>query len=111
MGISIGSDSPYAAAADLLSKNKKAEGIKETLNNKNATDEELMDACKSFESYMLEQVFKSMESTVPKSEEEENNPYLSQFGDMLYEKVAEDATKNNSFGLAQMLYESMKRNS
>lgn len=109
MGISIGSDLPYPSA-DLLSNNKKAEGIKETLNNSAATDEELMDACKSFESYMLEQVFKSMESTVPKSEEEENNEYLSQFGDMLYEEYAEDATESQSFGLAQMLYDSMKRN-
>ncbi len=110
MAISIGSASPYAAA-DLINRDRKAESIKTTINNSSATDEELMEACKSFESYMLEQVFKSMKSTVSKSEEEENNPYLSQFGDMLYEEYAKSATENQSYGLAQMLFEAMKRNS
>ena len=31
-----------------------------------ATDDELMDACKQFEAYFLEQVFKGMEKTIPK---------------------------------------------
>ncbi len=109
MGISVGADSLYTATSDY--SNKKADSIKNTLNNASASDKELMDACKSFESYMLEQVFKGMESTVPKSEEEENNDYMSQFGDMLYEQYADAATKQNSIGLAQMLYDSMKRNS
>ncbi|MDD3172812.1 MAG: rod-binding protein [Herbinix sp.] len=111
MSISIGSNSLNSVATSLTSNNSKTNSIEATLNNSSATDEELMDACKSFESYMLEQVFKSMESTVPKSEEEENNDYLSQFGDMLYEEYADDATENQGIGLAQMLYESMKRNS
>lgn len=109
MGISIGNNSGYAPSTDY--SNTKADQIKNSLSNGSATEEELMDACKSFESYMLEQVFKSMKSTVPKSEEEENNDYMSQFGDMLYEQYAESATEKQSIGLAQMLYESMKRNS
>lgn len=110
MGISIGSNSPYAAEAGIVSDNSKADKLKEALNNSSASDKDLMDACKSFESYMLEQVFKSMESTVQKSEDEENNDYLNQFGDMQYEQYAKDATENQSIGLAQMLYESMKNN-
>ena len=31
-----------------------------------ATDEELMDVCKEFEAYFLEQMFKAMRNTVPK---------------------------------------------
>ncbi len=111
MDISIGSNSMYSEAAGLLKGTSKTNNIENTLNNSDATDEELLNACKSFESYMMEQVFKSMESTVDKSEEEENNDYLNQFGDMLYEEVAKDATESQGTGLAQLLYESMKRNS
>jgi flagellar protein FlgJ len=109
MGIAIGSDSLYSATTGMVSNKSKTESMETTLNNSAATDEELMAACKNFESYLLEQVFKGMEKTVPKSEEDEN-PYLSQFGDMLYEEYAEKATENEGFGLAKMLYESMKRN-
>lgn len=110
MSISIGSDSLLSTTNNIVSNNSKAKNIETTLNNSSATDEELLEACKSFESYLLEQVFKSMESTVPKSEEEESSDYVSQFKDMMYEQYAEDASENQSIGLAQMLYESMKRN-
>jgi len=109
MGISIGSDSLYAATNGMVNNKTKTESLETTLKNTSADDEELMAACKNFESYLLEQVFKGMERTVPKSEEDEN-PYLSQFGDMLYEEYAEKASENEGLGLAQMLYESMKRN-
>jgi flagellar protein FlgJ len=109
MGISIGSDSLYAATNGMVNNKTKTESMETTLNNTSANDEELMAACKNFESYLLEQVFKGMEKTVPKSEEDEN-PYLSQFGDMLYEEYAEKASENEGLGLAQMLFESMKRN-
>jgi flagellar protein FlgJ len=110
MSISIGSDSIYAASANYLPKSTKTSDLEASLNNtSSATDEELMEACKSFESYLLEQVFKGMEKTIIKDEEEEND-YLAQFGDKLYEEYAEDVTENGSLGIAQMLYESMKRN-
>lgn len=110
MGISIGADSLYQTTAGAAASNSKTDSIEKTLSNKNASDDDLMKACKSFETYMVEQVYKSMESTVQKSEEEENDDYLNQFGDMLYEQYAKDTTENQSMGLSQMLYESMKRN-
>lgn len=110
MGISIGSDSLYSATANMVSDQTKAEALQAKLNSKSSTDEELLEACKSFESYLLEQVFNGMEKTIPKSEDDDN-PYLKQFGGMLYEEYAKDATENGSIGIAQMLYESMKRNS
>ena len=109
MSFSVNNNPIYSQFAEY--NNTKADSIKNTLNNAESTDEELMDACKSFESYMLEQVFKGMKSTVPKSEEEESNDYMTQFGDMLYEEYAQSASEKESIGLAQMLYESMKRNS
>ena len=107
----IGSDSIYAASSNYLSKSVKNSKLEETLSNaKDATDEEMMDACKSFEAYLLEQVFKGMENTIMKDEDEEQNDYLAQFGDKLYEEYAKDASESGSLGIAQMLYDSMKRN-
>ncbi|HWT73942.1 MAG TPA: rod-binding protein [Mobilitalea sp.] len=109
MDISIGSGSQYYSTAN-TSNSAKTDNIESTLKNSSATDEELMNACKSFESYLLEQVFKGMEKTVMKSDEEEQNDYLAQFGDKLYEEYADSATENQGLGIAQMLYDSMKRN-
>ena len=49
-----------------LAKNANASAISSKLSEaagKNATDDELMDVCKQFESYLLEQVYKNMEKT------------------------------------------------
>jgi flagellar protein FlgJ len=67
-----------------------------------------MDVCKSFEAYFVEQMFKEMKKTVPQSNEK--NEYMDYFGDMLYEEYADDVTERGDIGIAQMLYESMKRN-
>lgn len=110
MSIGIGSDSNYNSVANMLGNTTKTDKITSTLNSSEATDEELMDACKSFESYLVEQVFKNMEKTVMKSDDEEENDYLAQFGDMQYESYAEQVTEKGDLGIAQMLYDSMKRN-
>jgi len=110
MSISIGTDSSFYSISNALGNTVNTDKITSTLKNGEATDAELMDACKSFESYLLEQVFKGMEKTVMKDEEEEENDYLTQFGDMLYEEYAEQASESGNLGIAQMLYESMKRN-
>lgn len=78
-------------------------------NLEGANDEELMDACKSFESYLVQQVMKQVKNSVAKSEEDEGE-YMSYFGDMLYEKYAKDITESGELGIAQQLYEAMKRN-
>ena len=92
----------YAAA--------KANELKASLANvENATDEELMQVCKDFESYLVEQVFKSMEKTVQRSDEEENE-YMQYFGDNLYQEYASNIADKGDLGIAQTLYESMKRN-
>ncbi len=90
----------YAAA--------KADDLKQSLNNiNNASDEELMQVCEDFESYLVEQVFKAMEKTVGKDEEE--NEYMQYFGDNLYQEYAADIADKGDLGIAQTLYESMKR--
>lgn len=76
----------------------------------NATDEELMDVCKTFESYFLEQMFKGMMKTIPESEESSNSSLVEYFTDTTLQELCEQSTEQNSLGLAQMMYEQMKRN-
>lgn len=111
MSISIGSDSAFTTIQNTTGSSSKTTALESSLSNaSSATDEELMDVCKTFESYLLEQAFKGLEKTVPKSEDKENE-YITQFGDKLYEEYADDATESQGLGIAQMLYDSMKRNS
>lgn len=77
-----------------------------------ATDDELMDACKQFEAYFLEQMFKEMLKTIPESEESSGSTstLVDYYKDQMVQSLAEDSTEQNSLGLAQTLYEQMKRN-
>ncbi len=79
-----------------------------------ASAEELMDVCKQFESYLVEQVMKQMEKLVPESDENSTvGKYMDFFGDTYTQKLAEQVTESNNgtgLGIAQMLYEQMKRN-
>ncbi len=110
MSIAIGNDSLFGATAATLDTSDSTSKLESKLNSNldNSTDEELMDVCKSFESYFVEQLFKEMKKTVP--DNDEDNEYLNYFGDMLYQEYAEDVTERGDIGIAQMLYESMKRN-
>lgn len=73
------------------------------------SDEELMDVCKDFESYLVEQMFKAMEKMVPEDEDGEDD-YTKMFGDTMIQELAKTSTEQNSLGIAQKLYEQMKRN-
>ncbi|MBR2402448.1 MAG: hypothetical protein IKB01_06755, partial [Lachnospiraceae bacterium] len=58
--------------SDIISANSQSASKLENKLNGNidkASDDELMDACKEFEAYFLEQMFKAMMKTVPKNEE------------------------------------------
>ncbi len=77
-----------------------------------ATDEEMMDACKQFEAYFVEQMFKSMIDTIPKSENTTayTSNLMDYYTDEMVQKLATDSTETGGLGLAQTLYEQMKRN-
>jgi len=77
-------------------------------NTKDATDEDLMNACKSFEAYLVEQVMTKVKDAIAPSEEDENQ-YMTLFRSKLYEEYANSITENGELGLAQQLYEAMKR--
>ncbi len=80
---------------------------------KNASDEELMEACKQFETYFIEQVFKHAQTAmVPASESTDGSTQtlLDYYKDSLTSEYAKLASDQQENGLAQMLYEQMKRN-
>ena len=103
--------SDYYAQSNSLAADKLKDKLSGTDFSK-ASDDELMDACKSFESYFIEQVMKGMEKTLPKNEEETSgSSYLSMFKDNLYQEYADMASEQgDGIGIARMLYEQMKRN-
>lgn len=72
-----------------------------------ATDEELMDACKQFEQYFVEQVIKEMKKTLPDGSFMGDNEYSSVYEDRYVETMAEAITQSGQLGIAQQLYESM----
>ena len=72
--------------------------------------------CKDLESYIIEQMFKSMEKMIPKDEDEDESSSMSSMTDYYKEemmsKYAEYASESDGgkgLGIAQTLYEQMKR--
>lgn len=88
--------------------------LEETLNSdlSKATEDELMDVCKDFEAYFTEQMFKAMQKMIPESEEVSS--YTRQIQDYYKEQMvqsfADQSANGDGLGIAQMLYEQMKRN-
>ncbi len=103
--------SDYYASAANQSANKLQNKLEGTDYSK-ATDEELMDACKQFEAYFVEQMYKGMMKTLPQSEETSNytSTMMDFYKDRMVQDVAEMTSQQSDLGLAKMLYEQMKRN-
>lgn len=94
-------------------KNQSINKLQDKLQNtdyKNETEEELMKVCKDFEAYFVEQAFKALKNMVPESDMDKGE-YMKYFGDNLIQEYASTAVNTGEgFGLANMLYEQMKRN-
>ena len=107
-----GIGSLYTDQMTQAASNTSGDNLKAKLNNSaNATDDELMEVCKEFEAYFTEQVYKEMLKTVPKHEGEKTSALVDYFKDMTVSQIAKDtANEGNGVGLAQSLYEQMRRN-
>lgn len=111
MAISFGTDGFYLKNMQ-NSAQAKAEKLSSSLSsieNGTASDEELMKACKEFETYLVEQVIKNTRSAMLEDDDSQGE-YMKMFGDKLNQSYAEMITETADLGIAQMLYESMKRN-
>lgn len=104
-----------AMANQYTSESTSAKKLEDSLQSdySQATSEELMDVCKEFEAYFVEQIFKEMRKTIPQSED--TSSYTSTmkeyYEDSLYQEYAKAITdQGDGIGLAKTLYEQMKRN-
>ena len=114
--MSISMDGLTSSLYSQVKNTDKASGMEAELNSKdysNASDDELMKVCREFESYFMEQMFKNMEKMVPKEEAE--SQYAQSLRDYYEDEMVKKYTsqvvdKGQGLGLAQKLYEQMKRN-
>ena len=112
MGISMNTDlnSVMSKLNAGDSSSEKTSALSSKLSNlEHASEAELMEACKSFEAYLIETVLqKTKDALVPKDEDDENE-YMKMFGDKLYEGYAQTIAESGQLGIAQKLFEAMKR--
>lgn len=113
MDIGSGVSSAYT---NYLSSQATASRLDGQIRKKDYTqssDDELLAVCKEFESYFVEQVFKEMQKTVDVFKDGDSNPndsLVDFFKDNALQELAGTSTERDGLGLAQMLYEQMKRN-
>ncbi len=110
-----GLTSAYSQYASSLSGNASTEALTNKVSGQdyqNATDEELMEVCKEFEAYFLELMYKEMMKTVPESEltSGANSTLVDYYKDEMIKDIAAQTAEQSDMGLAQTLYEQMKRN-
>ena len=100
-----------------LTGQTQATELANSLSNKaeNAsTDEELLSVCKQFESYLLEQVFKHMDKTIVRNGDESKDASTENLVDYFkgetLQELAKQSTEKQGLGIAQQLYEQLRRN-
>lgn len=107
-----GLSNPYMTGINSFDRNlSKSQNLQKKIDDNNVEDKELMDACKTFEGYFLQMMYKSMRNTVDTS-----NSFMPQsnaekiFQDMLDEENCKKAAESgNGMGLAKMLYKQLSR--
>lgn len=102
-------------AAETLQKNLQNVQNTRSANGTDKTkeDDALFDACKQFEAYLWDQVYKEMQKTVDIFSDDEDG-YASQmvdyFKDSVIQQISAQTATQGSNSLAQMLYEQAKIN-
>lgn len=76
-----------------------------------ATDEEMLSACKEFEAYMVEQFLKQAQKIIKSEDSDDENGYAGYARDLQAQQYAKSISDQGNLGLAQQLYESMKKQS
>lgn len=110
-----GVSSAYADYMTKQASDNKAAALQNKLENSGtaADEKELKEACKEFEAYFVEQVFNSMLETT-KVFSDDDNGYASKmvdyFKDFAVQELCDKVTEGSGLGLANTLYEQMKRN-
>ncbi|MEG0962390.1 MAG: rod-binding protein [Lachnospiraceae bacterium] len=111
MSLSVDSLSSLYNTDTSTTSNKLEETLHTDLSE--ATDDQLMDVCKDFESYFTEQMFKAMQKMVPESSNEtsaSNKQLQDYYKEQMIQNFSESSSQGEGLGIAQVLYEQMKRN-
>ena len=105
--------------ASLLS-NAKTNAVSDALTSKmknvnsSSTDDELLAACKQFEAYLWEQVYKNVDKTTNVFGSQSDGSYadnmVSMFSDNYIQEISKMSVGEGDNSLAQRLYEQLKRN-
>lgn len=112
-GLNASALTEYAANE---TQNASGAALKSELQNvsRNTSDDELMEACKSFEAYFLEQIFKEMQKSVdslkPDTGDKSTQTLVDYFRNETIQDICATSVDTQSNGFAQMLYENLKRN-
>jgi flagellar protein FlgJ len=111
-----GISSIYSDYLTSQATSSKTSSLQSKLENTSSSesDDELLEACKEFESYFIEQVYNEMLETTNLFSDDEDDGYASRmvdyYKDFAIQELSEQTTDSGSLGLANILYEQMKRN-
>ena len=110
---SIYGSSALDSTAYTNAANQTASKLQNQLNGSDytkATDDELMDACKQFEAYFLEQMFKEMMKTIPESDEtsSSNSQLMDYYKDEMVQQIASDSTERTALKPTNQQTDSMR---
>ena len=108
MDMSIDKTSLYSQYSAVTNNNSSALDAAKSINAKDSTDEELLDACKQFEQYFIRQVMKEMKNTIPKDSLIGDNEYMNMFEDQMLDAMAETISDNAKLGLAEQMYDNLR---
>ena len=107
-GITSLTDLYTSSAGPLHDPQAKAENFEALIQKaaEEGSDQELMTACKEFESYFLKLMLSEMRKTVNASS---TSNAMNIFQDMLDDEYAKSSTSTGGVGLATFMYKQMKR--
>ena len=111
----LGSYTDYMTDPNRIAMENLQKNLEDAAKTKKDDDDALCDACKQFEAYLWEQVYKEMEKTAKVfSDDNEEEGYAANmvdtFKDTVIQKLSEQTASEKSNSLAQLLYEQAKRN-
>ena len=113
MDIGNGVSSAYANYLSSQTTASRLDGQIRKTDYTKSSDDELLAVCKEFEAYFVEQMFKAMQKMVPESSEEMSSStrqLQDYYKEQMTQSFAKQSTESGGLGIAQMLYEQMKRN-
>lgn len=111
----LGMYTDYMTDVDRVATENLQSQLQKAADTKAEDDAALFDACKQFEAYLWEQVYKEMSKSVDlfgdgKDDDSYASNMVDYFKDTLIQQISEQTASEGSNSLAQMLYEQAKRN-